>query len=558
MINKEKNKKKYSVGIDFGTLSCRAAVVDLETGEEKSGVESVYAHGVMTEKLEYGATLGKDYAIQDPRDYIEGLSAIKKAVEAAGIEPNDIVGLGVDFTSSTVLALDEEGMPLSFKEEYKNDPHAYAKLWKHHGAAKETELITKMAVERNESFLSRYGGAVSSEWMIPKILETFNYSPKAYESASRFSEGGDFITRFLTGGDNCSIGGAGFKTFWNEKDGYPSTEYFRSLNEEFGNTVTDKLCHTLTKPCEKAGLLNSRGALITGLPEGLPVASFVLDAHAGMPACGITSSGELLMIMGTSTVLIASCEEYRDIPGICGIVKDGIVPGLYSLETGQSCTGDLYDWVVSNCVTEKYFAEAEERGISIHALLCEKCADKKPGETGLVALDWWNGNRSILQRADVSGMILGMTLETKPEDIYRAALEATAFGSRIVYENLLKNGMEINKITASGGIPQKNPLLMQIYCDVFNAPISVSSVKQPGAYGSALYGAVAGGYFENITEAAKINGRNISRTYYPNEENARTYNELFNEYVLLHDYFGRGANECMRRLREISEKAKKI
>jgi len=550
------SRRKYSVGIDFGTLSCRAAVVDLETGEEKSEAEYVYPHGVMSEKLYNGVLLERDSAFQHPMDYIEGLSCINEAVMKAGIDKEDIVGLGVDFTSCTVLALDKEGMPLCFKEELSRDPHAYAKLWKHHGAKEETELITEIAIKRKERFLDICGGAVSSEWMIPKIFETFNKSRRVYDMTDRFCEGGDFITRLITGRDTVCISGAGFKTFWNEEDGYPSEDYFRELNNELGETILNKLCHSFTKPCDNVGGISALGSKLTGLPEGLPVASFVLDAHAGLPACGMTSPNELLMIMGTSTVLVTSFENMRTIPGICGMVSDGIIPGLCSLEAGQSATGDIYDWAVKNCIPESYTVEAREKGISIHRLLAQKCELKTPGETGLIALDWFNGNRSILQRADVSGLILGMTLDTKPEDIYRALLEATAFGSRIVFDNLLSHGIRADRVVASGGIPLKNPLLMQIYADVFNRPIEVSSVKQPGAYGSALYGAVAGGYFSSISESSSIGGSRILKTYYPIEENAAVYNDLFREYVTLHDHFGRGANECMRRLRSYGKKCK--
>ena len=544
---------KYAVGIDFGTLSCRAVVLDLETGAEAGSAEYVYPHGVMERRLPCGTVLGKDFALQDPRDYVEGLSeSVKSAVSASGASASDIIGMGVDFTSSTVLALKKDGAPLCFDEKYKSRPHAYAKLWKHHGAAREADMFLKTAKERGERFLGYYGGGISPEWMLPKMLETFINDRDAYDETDVFAEGGDYITRLLTGEKNAGKAGVGFKSFYNDEDGYPSKEYFSAVYPGFGDTVLEKLPRVIKLPGEAAGYMNKEGSNLTGLREGTPVASFVLDAHAALPASGAAGPGKMLLIMGTSTVQVISCEENKLIPGISGIVKDGIVPGLYSIETGQSSTGDLYDWFTKNCVSGEYVSEAESRGISLHSLLTEKCSRLSPGASGILALDWWNGNRSVLQRAEMSGLMIGMTLTTAPEEMYRAALEATAFGSRIIFENLENGGVPASEIIASGGIPLKNPFLVQMYSDVFKRPISVSPVKQPGAFGSALYGAVAGGYFTSITEASDKLGARPVKTYYPNVENSKIYDLLFDEYVKLHDYFGRGGSEVMRRLREIS------
>lgn len=298
-------------------------------------------------------------------------------------------------------------------------------------------------------------------------------------------------------------------------------------------------------------------AEMTGLDEGTAVAVGVIDAHIFVPAVGISKEGEMLAIMGTSTCHMMMGTVEKQVQGICGVVADGIMPGLYGYEAGQGCVGDHFQWFIDNCLPKAYFSEAKEKGMNIHRLLRQKCESKRPGETGLVALDWWNGNRSVLADADLTGMLLGMTLQTKPEDIYRALIEATAYGTRMIIETFDDYGVPVESFYAAGGIAQKDPMMMQIYADVINMPIKLAGSEQGGALGSAIFGAfaagsAAGGY-DNIFEAAEVMGKVKDTVYIPDPENAEIYDKLYAEYKILHDYFGRGDNDVMKRLKAMKQ-----
>ncbi|MBN1624080.1 MAG: ribulokinase [Clostridia bacterium] len=550
---------KYAVGVDYGTQSGRAVVVDCSTGDILAQSVLEYSHGVMDEFLPDGVTrLAPDWALQYPGDYIEVLEkTVPDAIKKAGINPSDVIGLGIDFTACTMIAVDEEGTPLCFKDELKGNPHAYIKLWKHHAAQKYANRLNETAVSRGEDFLSRYGGKISSEWMIPKIMQVYYEDRGVFEKTDRFMESADWVVFWMTGNERRNSCTAGYKAMWHKQKGYPSKDFFKALDSGLENLVSEKLSEDIYPLGTKAGELTEEAAKVIGLPVGTAVAVANVDAHVSMPAAGITKPGEMLMIMGTSTCHMVLGEKEEIVPGMCGVVEDGIMPGFLGYEAGQSCVGDHFEWFVENCVPGSYMDDARRRGLSIHDVLAEKAVVLKPGESGLIALDWWNGNRSVLVDADLTGMLLGCTLLTKPEEIYRALIEATAYGTRMIIETFRQNNVPVNSLYAAGGIAEKNPMMMQIYADITGMEIKIAKSDQSPALGSAMFGAVAAGAekggYNSIFEAAGIMGGVKDVSYKPDQKNKAIYDRLYEEYSILHDYFGKGANDVMKRLKKIKE-----
>lgn len=552
---------KYSIGVDFGTLSGRAVLVDTTTGEEVAVAVHQYAHGVMDEKLPDGTPLPVDWALQHPRDYLDVFSVTIPAVmKMASVSPEQITGVGIDFTACTMLPVMVDGTPLCFLDEFKSRPNAWIKLWKHHAAQDQANKLNAIAEERGEKFLRRYGGKISSEWMIPKIMQTVDEDPAVYDAAAKFIEAADWVVWQLTGRETRNTCTAGYKAIWHKHDGYPSDEFFRALHPKMENLVDEKLSRTLMPVGTRAGVITPAAARLTGLKEGTAVAVANVDAHVSIPAVGITTSGKMLAIIGTSTCHMLLGDEEKEVPGMCGVVEDGIIEGFFGYEAGQSCVGDHFQWFAENCTPADYKAEADAMAIDLHALLTEKAARLTPGESGLLALDWWNGNRSVLVDVDLTGLIAGMSLATRPEEIYRALIEATAYGTRMIIETFNENGVPVNEFYAAGGIAEKNPFVMQIYADVINMEIRISGSPQAPALGSAMFGAVAAGKaaggFDTIMEAAAVMAKVRDHTYRPVARNAEVYDKLFAEYRMLHDYFGRGTNDAMKRLKQIKKEAR--
>ncbi len=547
---------KFTIGIDFGTASGRACVVDVATGNLLADSVYKYPHSVMDSALPDGTPLKSDWALQHPGDYLEVLfHTVPDVIKKSGVSPDDIIAVGIDFTSCTLLPIKKDGTPLCFFDAFRSEPNAYVKLWKHHAAQDKANIINEKALARNEKWLKRYGGRVSSEWQLPKIWETLEQAPVVFEEADYFVEAADWVTMQLTSVLLKSTCCAGYKGLWNHKDGYPSKEFLRCLDPRLENLFETKLNYPLAELCEKAGSLTKEIASRLGLNEGTAVAVPVIDAHASVPAVKITKPDTLLAIMGTSTCHIVLSREERFVPGISGVVYGGIYPGLYAYEAGQACVGDHFSWFVENCVPYSYYEEARQKNINLHALLRSKAETKAPGESGLVALDWFNGNRSILADGDLSGMILGMTLRTKPEDIYRALIEATAYGTRKIVETYKSNGVRVSEVIASGGISLKDPMTMQIYSDVLNHPVKIAGTTQCGASGSGIFASVAAGKenggYDDIFTAAEAMGKLKDEVYYPDPDNAAVYNKLYEEYNILHDYFGKGENDVMKRLKHL-------
>ncbi|MED2975307.1 ribulokinase [Bacillus swezeyi] len=546
----------FTIGIDFGTLSGRAVLVDVRTGEEAATAVKEYTHGVIDHELPgTKRKLPRDWALQHPADYIEVLEeTIPSLLEQSKADPKEIVGIGIDFTACTILPVDKDGTPLCMREEYAGEPHSYVKLWKHHAAQEHANRLNQIAEERNEAFLQTYGGKISSEWLVPKVMQIAEEAPSIYDAADEIMEAADWIVYRLCGNrkrNNCT---AGYKAIWNNKTGYPSDDFFAALHPKLKNIVQEKLTEDIDLLGERAGGLTEEMAAKTGLLPGTAIAIGNVDAHVSVPAVGITEPGKMLMIMGTSTCHVLLGEDIRMVPGMCGVVENGILPGYVGYEAGQSCVGDHFHWMIKHLVPEAYMREAEAEGISIYELLSQKADNLRIGESGLLTLDWWNGNRSTLVDADLTGMMLGMTLATKPEDIYRALVEATAYGTRMIIETFRQSGVPIEELYAAGGIAEKNPFIMQIYADVTNMEIKISGSPQAPALGSAIFGALAAGSqnggYDHIEEAVRHMGKVKDYTYKPIPENVTLYDQLYADYKELYMYFGK-QNDVMKRLKKL-------
>ena len=546
---------KYVIGIDFGTLSGRCVLIDVNSGVECAESVLEYPHGVMSFRLPDGTPLPPDYALQHPSDYLDVLRfTIADVLDSAQITARDVVGIGIDFTASTVLPVDEHMCPLCMKDGFREDKHSYVKLWKHHSAQMYADEITELARQRGEEWLDIYGGVVSCEWLLPKLLQIARESPRVYAATHRFLEAADWLSYEMTGVETRSAVFAGYKCLWNAETGYPSNDFMAALDPALDGVVGTKILEEVLAMDKIAGHISENGSLITGLEIGTPVALPMIDAHASMAALNITHDGDFIAVAGTSLGQMVNSTEVIKIPGICGYIKDGVIPGLYTYEAGQAAVGDMLAWFVNNCIPEPYFAAAERLGVNLHTLLEEKASQLAPGQSGLVALDWWNGNRSVLVNYELTGLIVGLKLSTRPEEIYRALIESAAYGLRRIVEQYEKYGIKVNDICIAGGIARKNAMMMQIYADVLNKRVRASQNAQTGALGSALYAAVAAGAYRDIAEAAQALSANDFIDYEPSAECVEIYDKLYSEYLALHDYFGED-NGMMVRLGKISKAA---
>ncbi len=546
---------RYSIGVDFGTESARALLVDCGDGTEVATAVYAYANGVIDAHLpapDDDVTLEADWALQDPGDYIRALgTTIPALFETSGVDPAQIVGLGVDVTSCTMLPTLNDGTPLCELPELRREPHAWVKLWKHHAAQPEADLINDVAASRGEHWLANYGGRISSEWFFAKALQILREAPEIYERAERLIEAADWIVWSLTGVETRSTCTAGYKAMWSKQEGFPERDYFAALDSRFADVVDEKMRRELAPLGSRAGGLSEQAAALTGLRPGTPVAIANVDAHVSAPAVQVIDAGSLVMVMGTSICHILLGKSRAIVEGMCGVVEDGVVPGLLGFEAGQSAVGDIFAWFAETAVPAAVHEEAKRRGLSVQDLLEEGAARLRPAESGLLALDWWNGNRSILVDAELRGLLVGMTLATTPFEIYRALIEATAFGTRVIVDAFESAGVPVDSIVACGGLPERNALLMQIYADVLGREITVAASTQAPALGSALFGAVAGGEHPSIASASRHMTRAGVTSYRPDPDATMVYDELYVEYRRLHDLFGRGGDDVMRNLNRL-------
>jgi L-ribulokinase len=544
----------YVIGVDFGTLSGRALVVRVRDGLELGSAVHEYQHAVLSNALPGGEPLPPEWALQVPQDYREVLQvAVPSAVGASGIAAEDVIGIATDFTACTVLPTLADGTPLSELPEFADRAHAYVKLWRHHAAQGQADRINALAHQRGEPWIGRYGGLISSEWEFAKALQVLEEDPRVYAAAERWVEAADWIVWQLCGRYVRNACSAGYKGIL--QDGhYPSTDFLAALNPDFAGFVSDKLDQEVGQLGDPAGRLTVQAAGWTGLPVGIPVAVGNVDAHVTAPAAQATRPGQMVAIMGTSTCHVMSGRAVREVPGMCGVVAGGVVAGLWGYEAGQSGAGDIFGWFTRTGVPAEYAQMAAARGLSAHEYLTELAEAQDVGEHGLVALDWHSGNRSVLVDHELSGLLVGQTLATRPEDVYRALLEATAFGTRVILETFADSGLPVEELIIAGGLA-KNRLLMQIYADVTRLPLSVLVSEQGPALGSAIHAAVAAGAYPDVNAAAKAMGRVSRAKFVPDETRSAAYDALFAEYVRLHDHFGRGGNEVMHRLRAIRRQA---
>ncbi|MDQ0300067.1 L-ribulokinase [Salibacterium salarium] len=551
---------KYTIGVDFGTLSGRAVVVDITSGEELASAAKEYPHGVIDKELPQHIALDHDWALQHPDDYIHVLeTAVPQAVENAGISKDNIIGISIDFTACTMLPVNEENVPLCLTKKWENEPHSWIKLWKHHAAQPHANQLNDVLEEKRPDVLSRYGGKLSSEWMIAKIMQIVDEAPEVYSEADQFLEATDWVTSQLTGEIRKNSCTAGYKAIWHKQEGYLDKETLKALSPKMEDLYETKLRGDIYPQGTKAGELTAEMAQKMSLPKGIAVAVGNVDAHVSVPAMGVTEEKKLVMAMGTSICHVLLGKEEKAVEGMCGVVEDGVIPGYYGYEAGQSAVGDIFSWFVDNYIPEEYEQEARDKGVSIHELLEQKANKLEPGETGLLALDWMNGNRSVLVDTDLTGMILGMTLSTKPEEMYRALIESTAFGTYKIVNSFIDKGVPIDTLYACGGLSYKNKMLMQIYSDVTNLPIYIAESEELPAVGSSMFAAVAAGSenggYDSIEEAANSMARIKPEPVLPNQERHEVYQKLYEEYNRLHDYFGRGENDVMKRLKQYKSDA---
>jgi L-ribulokinase len=544
------------MGVDFGTESARAVLVDVETGRELASAVHRYRSGVIDQRLpDQGDTLPPDWALQDPDDYLESLGATVRAVLGESqIDPASVIGIGIDFTACTMLPVTSDGVPLCRFPELRPDPHSWVKLWKHHAAQPQADLINQTAEARGERWLDRYGRRTSSEWFFAKALQILEEAPGIYARADRLIEAADWVVWQLTGVETRNSCTAGYKALWSKQDGFPDRSFFGALSPGFAGVVDEKMSRNIMSPGGRAGVIRAEAAELTGLRPGTPVAVANVDAHVSVPAATVVSPGSLVAVMGTSTCHLAVSELDRVVPGFCGVVEDGVIPGLFGYEAGQTAVGDMFAWF-TDLLTRQGSSPDE-----LHVSLEREASMLVPGESGLIALDWWNGNRSVLVDAELTGLLMGATLATGPGEIYRALLEATVFGTRVIIEALEKAGIVVDDMVVCGGLPFQNRLLMQLSADITGRPVRVAASRQTPALGSAMFAAVAAGPelggHASIVEASQKMARLGPDVYLPAESTKPIYDDLYDIYRDLHDAMSSDSSE-MRRLRSVQDRARR-
>ncbi len=543
----------YTIGIDFGSLSGRAVLVDVSNGAVKASASCDYPNGILEEKLLCGTVLPPDYALQVPEDYMHVLRETVTSVLLQGnVSPDEIIGIGVDATACSAFPVDKKWKPLCEDKRFYKEPQAYLKLWKHHGATDEARRLTEAAAKVCPELLSQFGGSISAESLYPKLWEVHERAPELYEATYEYVEAADWIVYRLTGEKTRNSCAAGYKAYYDPEKGYPDEKLFREAGFCPDGSVADKLPSPVIPVGQRAGTLSKNAANLLGLKPGIAVAAGLVDAHVCVPAAGVTEEGHVLMIIGTSACIMMLGRDRTEVPGICGSVTDGILPGFEGYEAGQSSVGDLYGWFVDHMVPADVHDEARARGMNVHLLLSSLAEKKQPGESGLLALDWLNGNRSILCNYELSGLILGLTPKTKSEDVYRALAESTAFGCRVILENFASHGLPVKKFTVSGGISRKNPFIMQLYADILGMNVEVIETQVGPALGSAIFAAAAAGRkaggYPSVQRAAQAMKSPVLTVCEPVPEHVAAYNELYREYRTLYAYFGEGENNVMERL----------
>jgi L-ribulokinase len=543
-MKKPASPSASALGLDFGTESVRALLVDLR-GRERGSAVARYRHGQIVERLPgTDEKLPPGFALQHPQDWIDSAArAVRAALRTAKATAGEVVGLGVDFTSCTMLPARADGTPLCLTPKFAGNKYAWPKLWKHHAAQSQTDRLNFVARERGEPWLSRYGGTVGLEWFFPKVLETLERAPKVYAVTEVWLEAGDWFVWQLVGGPACDLPRstcqAGYKGLWSRKDGFPSQDFFAALHPKLENVVAEKMPGRFVAPGAKAGGLTSAMAKKLGLRAGTPVSAATIDAHAGVPGCGAAEAGVLVMVMGTSSCHMlngaVACATMQCVPGVAGIVEDGILPGFIGYETGQAAVGDAFDWL---------------RRITGHADFTEltaAAAKLPPGAEGVLCLDWFNGCRTPLMDGSLSGGFSGLTLGHGAAHLYRALLEASAFGLKWIVDLLREHGVPVKRFIATGGLPHHNPLLVQICADVLGESVAVHPSEHGPALGAAILGALAAGPeatgFRDVAGAIRAMAsppsvRRATRIVKPRPAAVRAYATVYPRYRAWADTMG--------------------
>ncbi len=547
-----------TVGVDFGTESGRVLLLDLRTGEELAVVEVRYPHGVIDSTLPHNdEELPPDTALQDPGDYLEVLyRGVSDALAVGNVAAEEVIGLGIDFTSCTVLPVTADGTPLCQLDQWRARPHAWVKLWKHHSAQPIADRLNAIGRDRNEDFLSRYGGRLSSEWYFPKLIEIWQEDLAIFDAMSAFVEATDWVIWHLTGTLLRASCSAGYKACWSAKEGLPPRAFFEAAYPGFPDP-SEKLGTSFAPPGRCAGTLRPEVAARLGLNPTVAVAVGNVDSFVSVPGAGVQDPGVFLMVVGTSICdLVIDRREIR-MAGITGVVENGILPGYFGYEAGQAAVGDMFAWFGDRLLN---LGKGEVgSGASWYVDLERAAANIPPGESGLVALNWWNGNRTILGDADLSGVIAGLTLASTPVEIYRALFESVAFGTRRIIENFVEHDVPIAEVVACGGIAERSELMMQLIADVTGLPVTIPDSSRIPARGAALFGGLAAGSarggFDDIETAVARLKPDIARRYEPSQSHMVTYGDLYSVFSALHDEFGREHVEWLHRLRQIRRTA---
>jgi L-ribulokinase len=546
------SSRHLAIGVDFGTRSGRVLLLDLRTGEEVAVAEVRYPHGVIDSRLpSVKGELPPDTALQDPADYLEVFyRGIPEALAASKVRAEDVIGIGVDFTACTVLPVTADGTPLCQLDAFRDHPHAWVKLWKHHSAQPIADRLNEVAIERHEPFLARYGGRLSSEWYFPKLIEIWRDDRGVYEAMDAFVEATDWVVWQLTGALVRASCTAGYKACWSAHDGLPSRGYFEAAYPGFPDPA-DKLGTSFAPPGRRAGCLRPEVAARLGLSPDVAVAVGNVDSFVSAPGAGVQRPGVFVMVVGTSICDLVIDRREIKMTGITGVVEDGILPGYFGYEAGQAAVGDMFGWFGGHLFG---FAHRHS-GESWFTRIEREAATVEPGSSGLVALDWWNGNRTILGDADLSGVIAGLTLATSATEIYRALLESVAFGTRRIVENFVENGIPLSEVVACGGIAERSSLMMQLFSDVTGLPVTVPDSQQIPARGAALFGALAAGSarggFDDIETAVTELRPAVARRYETSAANLATYDGIYEVFRGLHDELGLEHAEWLHRLKQI-------
>lgn len=528
-------RELVALGLDFGTESVRALLVDLQ-GNERGSAVVPFKHGQITRTLPgTGELLPPDFALQHPMDWVDGsAAAVRKALKAASCPGSNVIGIGVDFTSCTMLPTLADGTPLCCTKKFAGEKFAWPKLWKHHGAKTQTTRINEVAQQRHETWLARYGGIIGLEWFFPKVLETLENAPRVYAATEVWLEAGDWFVWQLVGGpanhlprSTCQ---AGYKGMWSREDGFPSPDFFKTLHPLLENVVQEKMPGRFLAPGELAGGLAPEMAQRMGLPAGISVSAGIIDAHAGVPGAGAAEPGTLVMVMGTSSCHMLNSTANQPVPGVAGMVEDGILPGFFGYETGQAAVGDAFDWC-RKLLGQRDFARLTEKAAALH-----------PGAAGVRCMDWMNGCRTPLMDGHLTGAFTGLTLSHGPEHMFRALLEASACGLRWIVDQLQEHGVQVKRYVATGGLPHHNPLFLQVCADVLGQPISVHPCKHGPALGAAILGAVAAG--ATITGFSSVGAAILAMAQpksskpgivKPRRTESRQYDKVYSDYRQLAD-----------------------